>query len=93
VRSAAALGFSGVEIVATLQRIRRVRFYISMTCYADHRVWQDVYHVPSKIGLLYVKFTADALTDFFVVIFQGKEWGLNLSARERALRCGEIFAL
>ena len=39
-------------------------FYESMTAYWDHRVWQDVYHVPRRRAMLYVKFTADAVTDF-----------------------------
>src|SRR5277367_4000983 len=37
--------------------MQRSQFYKSMTAHADHRVWQDVYHVPSVAGLLYVKFT------------------------------------
>ena len=28
----------------------------------DETVWQDVYHVPSPVGVLYVKFTADAIS-------------------------------
>jgi len=46
-RNAAELGFGQSEIVATIQSMRRVHFYKSMTAYTDHRVWQDVYHVPS----------------------------------------------
>jgi len=46
-RGAASLGFSRNETVATKQTIERRHFYKSMTSYADHRVWQDVYHVPS----------------------------------------------
>lgn len=49
-RGAAALGFGRREIVATLQTMRRAHFYKSMTAYADHRSWQDVYHVPSEAG-------------------------------------------
>src|SRR5687768_9626295 len=60
-RGAAALGFGRAEIVATLQSMQRMHFYKSMIAYADHRVWQDVYHVPSQAGVLYVKFTADAV--------------------------------
>jgi motility quorum-sensing regulator/GCU-specific mRNA interferase toxin len=44
-----------------------------MTSYGDHRIWQDVYHVPSGLGLLYVKFTADAVTDFALLSFKEKE--------------------
>lgn len=43
-----------------------------MTSFADHRVWQDVYHVPSEQGALYVKFTADAVTEFLLLSFKEK---------------------
>ena len=59
VRGAAALGFGR-------------HFQKSMTSYADHRVWQDVYHVPSERGELYVKFTADAVTEFLLLSFKEK---------------------
>ncbi len=71
-RSAAALGFSSAEIVATIQTMQREHFYKSMTAYADHRLWQDVYHVPSPAGVLYVKFTADVVTEFLLLSFKGK---------------------
>jgi motility quorum-sensing regulator / GCU-specific mRNA interferase toxin len=44
-----------------------------MTSYADHRIWQDVYHVPSSAGTLYVKFTADAVTEFLLLSFKEKD--------------------
>jgi len=72
-RSAAALGFGRTEIVETIQTMRREHFYKSMTAYADHRLWQDVYHVPSSVGVLYVKFTADVLTKFLLLSFKEKE--------------------
>jgi motility quorum-sensing regulator/GCU-specific mRNA interferase toxin len=72
-RSAAALGFGRAEIVATVQTMHREHFYKSMTSYANHRVWQDVYHVPSPIGVLYVKFTADAVTEFLLLSFKEKD--------------------
>ena len=72
-RSAAALGFSSAEIVATIQTMQREHFYKSMTAYADHRLWQDVYHVPSPAGVLYVKFTADVVTEFLLLSFKGKD--------------------
>lgn len=43
-----------------------------MTAYADHRVWQDVYYVPSEAGVLYVKFTADVMTEFLLLSFKEK---------------------
>lgn len=74
-RSAAALGFGRAEIVTTIQTMRREHFYKSMTAFADHRLWQDVYHVPSPAGTLYVKFTADVITDFLLLSFKEKDNG------------------
>jgi len=73
VRSAAALGFGRTEIVATILNMRRAHFYKSMTSYGDHRIWQDVYHVPSEVGTLYVKFTADVVTAFLLLSFKRKD--------------------
>ena len=72
-RTAAALGFGRAEIVATIQTMQRKQFYKSMTSFADHRIWQDVYHVPSPAGTLYVKFTADAVTEFVLLSFKEKD--------------------
>jgi motility quorum-sensing regulator/GCU-specific mRNA interferase toxin len=47
-------------------------FYKSMTTFADHRVWQDVYHVPTRGMMLYVKFQADVITEFTVMSFKEK---------------------
>lgn len=71
-RDAATLGFGSDEIVAVVESIERHHFHKSMTSYADHRVWQDVYHVPSEQGMLYVKFTADAVTEFLLLSFKEK---------------------
>lgn len=75
VRTAAGLGFGRAEIVATIQTMHRSQFYKSMTAYADHRVWQDVYHVPSPAGVLYVKFTADAVSEFLLLSFKERDNG------------------
>jgi len=72
-RSAAALGFGRAEIVATIQTMQRDHFYKSMTAYADHKLWQDVYHVSSPLGVLYVKFTTDVITEFLLLSFKGKD--------------------
>ena len=71
-RDAATLGFGGHEIVAVIESIERQHVHKSMTSYADHRVWQDVYYVPSEQGTLYVKFTADAATEFLLLSFKEK---------------------
>ena len=72
-RSAAALGYGRIEIVATIQTMQRCHFYKSMTAYADSRLWQDVYHVPTPLGMLYVKFTADVITEFLLLSFKEKD--------------------
>ena len=72
-RSAAALGFGRSEIVGAIQTMQKEHFYKSMTAFADSRLWQDVYHVPSPVGLLYVKFTADAVTEFLLLSFKEKK--------------------
>lgn len=74
-RNAAALGFGRKEIVATIQTMERAHFYKSMTSLRDHRIWQDVYHVPSEAGVLYVKFTADVVTEFVLLSFKEKDNG------------------
>jgi motility quorum-sensing regulator / GCU-specific mRNA interferase toxin len=74
-RGAAALGFGRAEIVATIQTMKREHFYKSMTAFADHRLWQDVYHVPSEVGTLYVKFTADVVSEFLLLSFKEKDNG------------------
>ena len=71
-KSAAALGFGGLQIVEAIQTMRREHFYKSMPAYSNSRLWQDVYHVPSAVGLLYVKFTADTVTEFLLLSFKEK---------------------
>ena len=72
---AAALGLGRSEIVDIIQTMDRVHFYKSMTSYANHQIWQDVYHVPSDVGVLYIKFTADAITEFLLLSFKEKDNG------------------
>jgi len=74
-RSAAALGFGRTEIVTTIQNMQRAHFYKSMTAFTDQRLWQDVYHVPSPVGTLYVKFTANIVTEFLLLSFKEKDNG------------------
>ncbi len=72
-RSAAAPGFGRTEIVETIQTMQREHFCKSMTAFADRRLRQDVYHIPSPAGMLYVKFTADAVTEFLLLSFKEKD--------------------
>jgi len=60
------MGLSKVDAVAVILGLTRIMFYKSMTTYADHRVWQDVYHAPCPNGkMAYIKLT---LQDGTVVI-------------------------
>jgi motility quorum-sensing regulator / GCU-specific mRNA interferase toxin len=71
-RDALALGFDRNGVVETIAGIERRMFYKSMTTFADHRVWQDVYHVRARDLVLYVKFQADIVTEFTVMSFKEK---------------------
>jgi motility quorum-sensing regulator / GCU-specific mRNA interferase toxin len=71
-RDAAELGFDRGAIAATITGMERKMFVKSMTTFADHRVWQDVYHVPTRGLTLYVKFQADVITQFTVMSFKEK---------------------
>ena len=71
-RGAASLGFGRHEIITTIHSISRRHFYKSMTSNADHRIWQDVYHVPTKVGILYIKFTIDSVAEFLLLSFKEK---------------------
>jgi motility quorum-sensing regulator / GCU-specific mRNA interferase toxin len=59
-RDALKLGFDEDAIVATIQAIK-TDFDKSMTSYGNHKIWQDVYHVPFGVGVLYIKFARDAV--------------------------------
>lgn len=69
---ALALGFDRAGVVETIAGIERDMFFKSMTTHADHRIWQDVYHVPARGLMLYVKFQADVVTAFTVMSFKEK---------------------
>lgn len=69
-RTALALGFTQEDVIKVTQTMTRDHFQKSMTTYADHKVWQDVYYVPSRVGELYVKFRADAVAEFTLLSFK-----------------------
>lgn len=52
------LGLSVPQMLRVIAGLQRSDFYKSMTCYQNHRQWQDVYHPRLPSGLeLYVKVT------------------------------------
>jgi len=44
-----AMGLTSAEMLAAIASPTRRHFYKSMTTYADHRVWQDIYHAPTPV--------------------------------------------
>lgn len=74
-RDALALGFDREEIAATIMTIEKAMFFKSMTTFADHRIWQDVYHVPIAGLMLYVKFQNAMVSDFKVMSFKELGYG------------------
>ena len=69
--TAEGLGLTLSDIVDLIQTITRKHFYKSMTSIADARIWQDVYHVPCPVAVLYVKFTTD-VEGYLVISFKEK---------------------
>jgi motility quorum-sensing regulator/GCU-specific mRNA interferase toxin len=41
------MGLTSREMLAAIAALTRRDFYKSMTIYADHRIWQDVYRAPT----------------------------------------------
>ncbi len=53
-----AMGLTTFEMLAVIAALTRRNFYKSMTTYADHRVWQDVYHAATPVRQeAYIKIT------------------------------------
>ena len=72
-RDALRLGFDRAGVAETISDMDRRMFYKSMTTFVDHRLWQDVYHIPARDMLLYVKFQVDVVTEFTVMSFKEKQ--------------------
>jgi motility quorum-sensing regulator/GCU-specific mRNA interferase toxin len=68
-RGIARLDWDYAEAVAAVQGLARSDFYKSMTTYADHRVWQDVYYAEHLGVELYVKFQRD-VDGYFTISFK-----------------------
>ena len=52
------MGLTTAEMLAVIASLVRRDFYKSMTTYADHRVWQDVYHAATPVRRdAYIKIT------------------------------------
>ena len=57
------------EVIATM---KREHFYKSMTSYTNHKIWQDVYHVPFGDKTVYIKFTKGVIMEFRLLSFKEK---------------------
>jgi len=67
---AAAMGLSVDEALAVVQGLARNMLFKSMTTFADHTLWQDVYHATCPDGrTAYIKLTLRA----GAVVIQFKE--------------------
>jgi motility quorum-sensing regulator / GCU-specific mRNA interferase toxin len=52
------MGLTSAEMLAVIASLSRRNFQKSMTTYADHRVWQDVYHAATPVRKeAYIKIT------------------------------------
>ena len=52
------MGLTTAEMLRVIALLSRREFYKSMTTYADHRVWQDVYHAAMPVRMdAYIKIT------------------------------------
>ena len=66
------LGFNRKGIHEVISTMELKHFYKSMTSYADHRIWQDVYNVPYENYILYIKFTQNVVSEFTLLSFKEK---------------------
>ena len=59
------------EMQAVVFELQNRMLYKSMTTYADHRVWQDVYHIHSHGLEIYIKVTYCSGSNPPVISFKG----------------------
>ncbi len=53
-----AMGLTTSEMMTVVASLTRRHFYKSMTTFADHRIWQDVYHAATPMRRdAYIKVT------------------------------------
>ncbi len=71
-KNAEELGFELENIREVVSIMELKHFYKSMTSYANHQIWQDVYHVPYGNMILYVKFTKNVISEFILLSFKEK---------------------
>ncbi|MFP3505978.1 type II toxin-antitoxin system MqsR family toxin [Burkholderia sp. SIMBA_062] len=62
------LGFTEAEAIGIVMSLDTADFYKSMTTYADHTIWQDVYLRRTVNGDVYLKLTV--IDDVLIVSFK-----------------------
>jgi motility quorum-sensing regulator/GCU-specific mRNA interferase toxin len=67
-KGAAALGLDFSGMVDVVVALTPQDFHKSMTTYADHRIWQDVYRPATMVGNVYLKLTV--IDDVLIVSFK-----------------------
>lgn len=66
-----ALDLSIREMQSIIYQLKNGMLYKSMTSYADHRVWHDVYHIHSHGLEIYIKVTYCSGSNPPVISFKG----------------------
>lgn len=64
----AALGLDFEGMIKVVMALTSSDFHKSMTTYADHRIWQDVYRPVTEAGRVYLKLTI--INDVLIVSFK-----------------------
>ncbi len=67
----AEMGFDAEEMAKVVSGLTSKNLYKSMTSHADHKVWQDVYHVETDRGEVYLKLTV--VEELLIVSFKEKD--------------------
>lgn len=62
------LGLELSDMLAVVMALTPADFYKSMTTYADHTIWQDVYRPSTQVGDVYLKLTV--IDDVLIVSFK-----------------------
>ena len=68
VAGAELMGFDRVGIIGVILALTPADFFKSMTTYADHTIWQDVYRPSTSAGDVYLKLTV--IDDLLIVSFK-----------------------
>ena len=68
VAGAQLMGLDTTDMTAVILALTTSDFYKSMTTYADHKIWQDVYRPTTSVGDVYLKLTV--IDDVLIVSFK-----------------------